>query len=736
MRRGRLPATTQPATTQPATQAPRPSKSPAKVTNGDPFAALDSKVPIHNADELSSRFPTLDQFSILHDHGTKFEFDSGSSQPVQQSKDLSQRVVERLADEAFQTKPSPSPAPQLTNQRQSVELRKTSPYLGASSDTQRVSPPLKSSSAPPKQAEMSRASAIISSTPELKAISSQASQPVYQPTPNRPVMVSTGTMTTPPPDREIQGQYQVYRFPPADHRNRASSLPRQQETGQEDAGLSSRPSTTAPRPPSFQSQPLPTHIRHPSSSRPSLESGRPNLDALESTSKPKPTSGSSSRPRPVSTHLESNLDYLRAKESGSKPLISPRLPSGSGGFDKDLPPPPSGADNDGMNIESNVDFLRSMEDNSDPKKKDKIHKHNKRSSLTSLGAGTKNILAGKFGDAFKRFEGGNNSGGQRTPSPLRDLDLERRNLTPIAGSEATDGRSDDGRGSGLGEGSEEMTPEMRREQEARMLAAEEARVAAAQAEYRSRIAAGSSGSGPTPLPKSIGGVSRAVSIQNKVQSLLDESNRSRENVVRTAQGYGHFSDAQNTGGGGKASGANPGEGRTPPVIARKPTNPNLGVAGQQQQQRTGNLVEPSATGRTTASGARPMAPPKPTHLNSIATGGAGAGGNVLSGSPPKPSKLMAMSSGITSQRLRPNTTAGNTNPTTGTAQQISGGQKGLMSATVNLGSGQGQREAMLQMTAAEKDDYIRDFQKRFPSLGAIEMVERDIGAEGGRGSGR
>ncbi|KAM7221430.1 Serine/threonine-protein kinase ppk30 [Rhypophila decipiens] len=687
MRRGRLPATT-----QPTPQAARPSKSPGKVTNGDPFAALDAKAPVHSADELSSRFPTLDQFSILHEHGTKFDFDSSATQPAPPSKDLSQRVAERLADEAFQTKPSPSPVPQ----RQSVELRKTSPYMTPTSDAQRVSPPLKSTSAPPKPTEMSRASAIISSTPELQAISSQASQPVYQPTPNRPVMVSTGTMTTPPPERELPGQYQVYRFPPADHRNRASSLPRQQETGQEalprgDSGLSSRPNTTAPvRTPSFQSQSMPMHVRHPSSSRPSLEGGRPDLNTLEPNTKPRPTSGSV-RPRPVSTHLESNLDYLRAKESNPKPLMSPRL----SGFDKELPPPPpSAADSDGMNIESNVDFLRSMED--DPKKKDKIHihKHSKRSSLTSLGAGTKNILAGKFGDAFKRFEGGNNTGGNRTPSPLRDLDLERRDLTPIAGSEATDGRSDFGDTDEM-----TMTPEMRREQEAKMLAAEEARVAAAQAEYRSRVQAG----GSAPPPKSIGGVSRAVSIQNKVQSLLDESSRSRENVVRTAQGYGHFSERPAT--------ANSDGRATPPVvIARKPTN----------LDRTGT---------------RPAAPPKPVHLNKNLTSsslGGGTGG-VLSGSPPKPSKPMGMASsaaGVVNQRIRPSTA--------GAAAQQSpqGNNGGLMSATVNLGTGQaGQREAMLQMTPAEKDDYIRDFQKRFPSLGAIEMVERDLGAEAADGTG-
>jgi AP2-associated kinase len=41
----------------------------------------------------------------------------------------------------------------------------------------------------------------------------------------------------------------------------------------------------------------------------------------------------------------------------------------------------------------------------------------------------------------------------------------------------------------------------------------------------------------------------------------------------------------------------------------------------------------------------------------------------------------------------------------------------------------------LEMSAAERDDYIRDFQKRFPSLTSIEMVERDLGAEAG-GVGR
>ncbi len=710
MRRGRPPATS-----NPGPQPPRQNPSPAKVTNGDPFAALDSKFAIQGGDELSSRFPTLDQFAILHDHGAKFEFDSTippaseAAQPAQ--KDLSQRLSERLVDDAFQIRPVASPAPPPASQRQPAESSKPDAY--SNPPEPRVSPPLKSSSAPPRQPEISRASAIISSTPELKAISSQASQASYKPPSERPMMVSTGTMTTPPPERQTPPAYQIYRFPP-NEQNQTSSLPRKQDTGnmtaRVDALGSSQSGAVGSRTPSLQAQPRPTHIRHPSSSRPSLEGGRPSLDQLEPTSRPRQQSNS--RPRPVSTHLDSNIDYLRDREGYSKPLISQGHPSPRYSVDKDLPPPPGPEDE--TSIESNVEFLRSMEE-SEPRKKEWGPKHMKRSSLSSLGSGTKNILAGKFGDAFKRFEG--NSGGQappRTPSPLKDL--ERRDLTPIEGSEATDGRSDNGDVRDI----DDMTPEMRREQEARMLAQEEARVAAAQAEYRQRVAqrgqGGPANTGPTPLPKSIGGVSRAVSIQNKVQSLLDESNRSSSTVVRTAQGYGPYSDAARP-----ASSAG-GEGR--PAVPRKPAPTGNMARGSSIDLVSGggSSVQPSSTGRTAVSSTgtgRPMAPPKPGYLNKTPTSSAGSlpvGGRA--GSPPKPSV--------------PSSSVGRLRSTTDREQR---------DATLVAVELPGQ--PVLQMTAAEKDDYIRDFQKRFPSLTSIEMVERDLAAEAegeavgaGRGRGR
>ncbi|KAK3942993.1 Serine/threonine-protein kinase ppk30 [Diplogelasinospora grovesii] len=706
MRRGRVAAPAiapQPVAAPQSVVVPQPVRrgpSPAKVTDGDPFAALDSKITaFRDGDELSSKFPTLDQFSILHDHGTKFDFDGNlaqpapSSPPQQQGKDLSQRVAERLADEAFQTKPAlapaPAPAPAPVSHRQSIEVvNRPNPYASPPLQPEVASPPLKSASAPPKPTEMSRASAIISSMPELQAISSQTSQaqtqPQHQPTPPpKPVMVSTGTMTTPPPERQTPpAQFQIYRFPPSD-RHRASSVPRQPENGL--SSLTAR--AELPRTPSYQGQvsQQPTHAHHhPSSSRPSLEGGRPNLvDLMDPITKSK-SQGTGSRPRPVSTYLESNLDYLREKEkegsSSSKPsnpspaFPSPRLRAA----EKDLPPPPPPPEQDEeTNIESNVDFLRSMEE-ADPKKGSK---HGKRSSLTSLGAGTKNILAGKFGDAFKRFEGNTAAAPPRTPSPLKDL--ERRDLTPIAGSEATEDRSEEVREMDT----EEMTPEMRREHEAKMLAQEEARVAAAQAEYRARVAQ-RTGTGPTPLPKSIGGVSRAVSIQNKVQSLLDESTRSATQVTRTASGYGQYADAAHTTTAGRPQQGDGGK----PAIPRKPIVGG-GVGGS-------GGMEPSVTGRTNSGGpgARPMAPPKPTHLNKNLTSNSSMGGR----SPPKPSVLRDGTPGREREAL----------------------------IAVDLPG----QPALIEMTASERVDYVRDFQKRFPSLSSIEMVERDLAAEAGEGS--
>jgi AP2-associated kinase len=644
MRRGR-------PTAGASSHVAKPSPSPLR---GDPFAALDSKSPPGPVDEISNRFPSLDQFSLLHDGG-KFDFDKSSPIKSTHSRDISQRVTEKLADDAFAI-----PA--------------------------QTKPPVATPTVKPPSTTISRAQKIISSNPELQSVASPPAI-VYQPTPTRPTnssYVSQGTMTSPTPPPAGQFLATKYapstanRFPITSDHHRSSSLPRNQVAPLTSTQFlqpedkNSLPSGAIPRNASYGSQL--GHARHASSSRPSLEGGRPSNDVLEPIAR---TKSSNSRPRPTSTYLESNMVYLREKESSGRPSLSLDKRTS---YSKETAILDPGSD-DETNIESNVDFLRTMEDH-DAAKKDRrrstgADKKGKRSSLPSMSlSGTKNLLAGKFGDAFKRFEhNASTPPGPRTPSPLQDLD--RRDLTPIAGSEATDGRSDDGN---VLEDMDNMAPEQRRELERRRLSMEEKRVANAAAEYRKRLADRGSG----PAPRSIGGVSRAASIQNKVKSLLDENSQSSP-VKKTAEGYGRFTDSpveppprqfdqQSTNHYIK------------PMVPRKPIAPGPGVAHTRtiplkneidySKPRTQQPISSPAIVSKTG-GSRPNAPPKPMHLNSISTG---PRSNDMQSSPPKSSSLPS----------RP-------------------------------------LQARPDMTTQEKEDYIADFSKRFPSLSGIEMVEREIG---------
>lgn len=624
MRRGR------PTTTAPAK---KPDVSPMRVTAGDPFAALDSKAaPKATTDELSNRFPTLDQFSLLHDQGNKFDFDSSSptSPPTQAPADVNHAVTARLADEAFSL-------PQTSSHTRTASRPHSVTPVGHQAAI--ALPPsevhLSKVSSAPSRPDISRAQSIISNNPELQAISTQSNSRY----------VSTGTMTTPPAEDGPRNRLSAD-FSRSTSRHRQPEPPLSQWNSED-----SRP-PAQPRVSSYQSQP--THVRHPSSSRPSLEGGRPRADFLEPTLRPNPPVN---RQRPASTSLETTtLEFLRENETSYRP------PSRAMGSSSQAPSPNLEPSEEDTRVpSSDIDFLRSMEDA-------ERARSSKRSSLTSL-SGNKNILAGKFGDAFKRFEGSTPSisyGSGRTPSPHKDVG--RRDLTPIAGSEATDGRSDDGQ---VQDDESNMTPEMRREMERLQLQEEEQRVAAGQAAYRRRVATGSTG--PTVPPKSIGGVSRAVSIQNRVQSLLSEDQKAPA-VQRTAQGYGKYTDSPD---------AKPDR---PMPAPRKP----LAMTKSRAELSRGLISGSAPSGTSTPPGLPPKPPKKPVHLNSLPTGGRPA-------SPSKQSRPAASSELLMGVDLpgRP----------------------------------------VLDMTAREKDDYIQDFTKRFPSLGSIEMVERDISADDAR-SGR
>lgn len=615
----------------------KPSPSPGRGTTSDPFAALDGKsVPVQG-DELSSRFPSLDQFSLLHDGG-KFDFDVPSPTVASSKRDTDQRKTEKLADHAFATPTSRTPAP---------------PVSPAST--------------------VSRAQKIISSNPELQSVTPSLSSVVYQPIPTRALnssYVSTGTMTSPtlPPPG--------YGHLPGSDRHRSVSLPRSQEAAasrHQPLRSDGPPQQVGPSSQNLPYRPPLDHLRHASTARPSLESAGTPSDIQDPVVRAKSSNAPS---RPANTYLESNIDFLREKEASagraSENRRSIEIRRSIDTRPKDLAVAEPLADED-THIRSNVDFLRTMEDQEAAKKiKRRSGGTNikaKRSSLPSMSlSGTKTLLAGKFGDAFKRFE--NNapaSPGPRTPSPLQDM--ERRDLTPIAGSEATDGRSDDGYVM-----EDSMTQEQRREMERRRLSMEEKRVADAAAEYRMQLNRG-------PAPRSIGGVSRATSIQNKVKSLLDE-NSQHSPVKKSAEGYGRFTEQPPVPQPNQFDQSNP---YSNPTMARRPVQAALrGRGGPSQTDINFSKPRPEPLLAATVSktgGPRPSAPPKPMHLNSIHTG--------PQNSPPKPSSMPS----------RP-------------------------------------IQARPDMTQQEKEDYIVDFSKRFPSLSGIEMVERDIETQNKRDDGR
>lgn len=522
-----------------------------KVTDGDPFAALDSKssLAITEADEMASRFPTLDQFSLLHDQGANFDFDTSKTSPPPPIVPTDQSLAERLADETFaspQVSPEkPSPAPVVDRL------------------------PAKPQSAPAKaqQTQPSRASAIISNNPDLKAITS-APQSKY---------VSTGTMTLD--------------LPPG------SSVP--QHDGRNGDPNPKRSASAAQSPDTLPIHSRPPHLRKPSlSSRPSLEDNRHQAQA-SSVIMSKATA--SLRPRPASTSFEpSTLDFLREKEITKSQRISTLPPSRIESSRLQIR---SDTDNDRAKSSEDVsldvaDDVRATERGSTTS----IHKR-----MTVSAASMPKKLANKLGDAFNRFEEATTSGvkssdsTRQTAPPEKDALLERELTGQPSTNALMDMEEDD------------TTPEMRRELERQKLEEEERRVAAAQAEYRNRVT--SSGK-PVPGPKNVANTSRTTStIQSRVQSLLNEDQKP-VNVQRTAQGYGKYTDEASA----RAS-----------TTKSLPTIPRKLISTKQLPDKPPSKIGPASVGRsnTVASDPTPTAAPnvkppapkkKPTHLGSFPTG--------------------------------------------------------------------------------------------------------------------
>ncbi|KAI5301431.1 hypothetical protein KEM56_001729, partial [Ascosphaera pollenicola] len=254
MRRGR-PAKSVPVT-QPTAEAPKPSHSPfryetkpATTTTAaaaatataaipkrspDPFGALDRGVRRNvSEDELSMKYPTLEEFTLYHDKSSRFGYEG--PQPAQQAQSQQAPppqpqqpiqhhrgdsfVTKALADEVF-ARSSPSSATQTQQQSQPQTQPITQqPAQGraVSATAPRypvpaVAPPqsnLKPAPAPTTATSKStsdlRREAVDLTKQTTTHIPSHTPTPppvrapaVHHEVPGRPSMVSTGTMTSPP----------------------------------------------------------------------------------------------------------------------------------------------------------------------------------------------------------------------------------------------------------------------------------------------------------------------------------------------------------------------------------------------------------------------------------------------------------------------------------------------------------------------------------------------------------
>ncbi|KZF22156.1 hypothetical protein L228DRAFT_230506 [Xylona heveae TC161] len=697
MRRGRPTKAPQHHTSASA----RPSPSPLRAAGGDPFAALDAPGgfgTLPQSDELSSRFPTLDQFSLLHDTGGKFEFSPTSpTNATSASSDLNQRVTEALADEAF-AQPR-APAPQASPAASAATTTTTT--------TTTTTHPTHVQSAP---ALTDTASLVKQKLPEPRQDKTHPSPSatIYQPTPKRPTMVSTGTMTsaTPPPVAL------TLTVPKTDNRSSSTDSPTQSTQ------LQKPEFRTIPRPALLESnrsksQTSTFAIPKPAtSSRPSLEGQRPSTadlgDAINRSR------SANARPRPSSVYLESNLDYLRDRESSR---------NRSSGTYRAMTPQPaamtgSSVDSD-KRISSNVEFLRTMEEAEAARKKEKRNsgtsskgttsKHVKRSSMPSISlSGTKNILSGKFGDAFRRFEN-NAASGARTPSPGL---IDKGALTPITGSETTGGRSDDDNGLEI---TEEVPAEVKRELERQRQSMEERRVAQGAAEYRRRLTERGD-----PGKSEAVGAARAASIQNKVRSLLDENSNEQRVLTHSPVSYGALSSTEAEGLPPRTRTLEPriSNPQRPVPNAQMRVSESLTKGSQLEGQRPRSEITMAKTRQPLQSSSSPSLPssqPPPVTARNPAGGGIRppSRGGLRPSAPPKPRSLR---SGSQAEPPQPSPTK----PIYLQGRPLHPQQQQQFSQRPPSS------RSAAEPTSPSAEDWEANFSKRFPSLSGLEMVETEI----------
>ena len=663
----------------------KPSPSPLRAATNDPFVALDTApTKSLSSDDPSVRFPPLDEFSLLHDSGSKFAFELETKNKT--PKDINQRVTDALADEAF--------AQPTTGTKTPIKALSRPPSHTSSLEVK------------PKSAvdDVSKSKAI--QLPKRQDLASQ-----------RPTMVSTGTMTSPsPPSPTLQSTANanrpMIRFPPSSPNHRSSSQPRVSDASETEAA-SFRADDVGQMRPNFLGHRSKSQILKEDSSKayqPSLEVRHQSaylsgVDVTVQRSK-----SASSKARPSSVQTPSKPILLRRLSRERYKLEEPNQESINASLHTSALTGEADDGEEAVKIDSNVDFLKAMEEEDASKRKEKRissgSRHIKRASMPSVSlSGTKSLLAGRFGEAFRRFETNTGAPEQREPSRSPVL---ANDLTPIAGSEATDDMSDDEYAL---EESEEIPPEMRRELERRRLSQEERRVADAAAAYRQRLAEGSDDVKRRPP----GLNNKAASIQSKVQSLLDESGRASPSPTKTALGYGRF--------------VTPSEQQ--PTRQAQPTNPPRTSSRQIPMQQSNDLSSPVLPApKLIPDMPQPVGRPNPSLSNRPTPTQ-----NLPRHSAPPTEKPFNRPIGPPKPQPKPQILRTGDRPPSPAKPASLATRKPLPSRL--------QQQQSLPETIpldGADDDWEATFSKRYPDLSGLEMVETEIdsgaGGASAQGNGR
>lgn len=662
MRRGR-PA----RPTDSAHNSAKPSPSPYRGS-ADPFAALDrgGAKSRDTVDELSNKFPTLDQFDILHEKGGKFEFEPTSANSKPEDDKLSQRLTHALADDAFaKRKETANAAAAATrNQQTPASMEQTTSAEPSSLREDRV----------PRQ-----------------------QTPLYQPVPRKPAMVSTGTMTSPSETPDLTerkpASKPAFRFPTIlDQDQRQPSPSRSWAAEAERKPPSPKPAL----PPRISTD----RLNEPAASSPKLSidmARSPHLDVGDPLMRSK---SANAKARPMSIVDSVKHELPRETESARSSLELSRNP-----YENVLSQVRSETDrdNDRARITSDVDYLRAKEEEELTRKRDKrgsgSSKHTKRTSLSTLSlSGTKTLLASRFGDAFRRFEAGNES---KPQSPAPEDSFPKQSLTVTASEvvEPTDEGTyvennhdnDNSNNNYNDDEGDDISPEMRRELERRRLSQEEKRVANAAVEYRRRVAEKGEGGSRSIID----GSGRSNAIQNKVQSLMEENNKPLPQ--KTAHGYGRFTEES------KPAAA------APPTLQAKPSE----LRTTELPERPGSGYASSRNNQGPAYGAY--------------TGGTSSIKETTGGPGPGTSGASMVSKSST----------GYTVPTAPAATAQRTGQRPPVAPPKpkNLrvdpapaaSSARPDRSPIVTKTpTSPSEDWETNFSRRYPSLSGLEMVETEI----------